>query len=117
MTEKARRKELVDEYKQNIPSAGVFRIVNRRNNRVLVGSTLNLASIENKMRFARSTGSPTALHFSLRDDGREYGIGAFELEILEVLKTSPESTSEQVRGDLDVIEALWREKQDPALLY
>jgi hypothetical protein len=85
MTEKARRKELVDEYKQMPTQAGVFRIVNTRNNRALIGSTLNLASIESKMRFAKSTGSASALHFALKDDGREFRIEAFELEILEVL--------------------------------
>jgi hypothetical protein len=117
MTEKARRKELVDEYKQNPAEAGVFRIVNTRNNRVLVGSTLNLASMESKMRFARSTGSTSALHLRLKDDGREFGVEAFELEILEVLETRPESTSDQIRQDLTVLEALWREKQDQSLLY
>ncbi len=117
MTEKTRRKELVDEYKQNRPEAGVFRIVNNRNNRVLVGSTSNLASMESKMRFARSTGSASALHFALKEDGRKFGIEAFDLEILEVLDTKPESTSDQILSDLAVLESLWREKQDPSLLY
>ena len=117
MTEKARRKELVGEFKQNRSQAGVFRIVNRRTNRVLVGSTQNLASMESKMRFARSTGSTSALHLALKDDGKKFGVEAFELEVLELLETKPESTSEQIRSDLDVLEALWREKQDPELLY
>ena len=117
MTEKARRKELVGEFKQNRPEAGVFRIVNRRNNRVLVGSTQNLASMESKLRFARSTGSTSALHLALKDDGQKYGVETFELEVLEVLETRPESTSEQIRSDLEVLESLWREKHDPALLY
>jgi hypothetical protein len=117
MTERARRKELVDEYKLNQPRAGVFRIVNTSNNRVLVGSTVNLASMESKMRFARSTGSMSALHLRLKEEGRQFGIEAFELEILEVLETKPETTSGQVRQDLAVLESLWREKQDPSLLY
>lgn len=117
MTEKARRKELVDEYKQQLPQAGVFRILNTRTNRVLVGSTLNLASMESKARFARTTGSASALHFALKDDGRAFGADAFVLEILEVLEPAPESTPEQIRADLHVLEALWREKQDQSLLY
>ncbi|HEX3247516.1 MAG TPA: GIY-YIG nuclease family protein [Chloroflexota bacterium] len=117
MTERTRRKELVEEYKQNRPEAGVFRIVNTRTGRVLVGSTLNLASLESKMRFARSTGSTSALHFRLKADGLKFGVWAFELEVLEVLETKTDSTGEQLRCDLAVLEALWRERQDQDLLY
>ena len=42
---------------------------------------------------------------------------AFALEVLEVLDVKPEMTPEQIREDLEALEALWRERQDPNLLY
>jgi hypothetical protein len=39
------------------------------------------------------------------------------LEVLEVLETKPEMTPAEIRDDLATLEALWREKLDPALLY
>ncbi|MFN0072077.1 MAG: GIY-YIG nuclease family protein [Chloroflexota bacterium] len=117
MTDSARRKELTGEFKQTRPEAGVYRLVNTRNQRVLLGSTPNLVSIRNKLRFARATNMPTIIDYKLKDDVVEFGIKAFSLEVLEVLAVKPEATSEQVLQDLAVMEALWREKQDPELLY
>lgn len=117
MSDKARRKELVAQYKQNHPEAGVYRIVNRRNGKVLLGSAPNLASVRNKLEFARSTNSPGALDMKLRKDIAEHGLDAFELEILDVLETPPEMTSAEIRDDLAALEDLWREQQDQALLY
>ena len=37
--------------------------------------------------------------------------------ILEVLATTPEMTQAEIASDLATLEALWREKFDPALLY
>ncbi|HLH25375.1 MAG TPA: hypothetical protein VK066_22890 [Chloroflexota bacterium] len=50
-------------------------------------------------------------------DARAVGMEAFHLEILETLAVTPEMTREQVQADLATLEALWREKLDPALLY
>ena len=41
----------------------------------------------------------------------------FEFEVLEAVHPSPEQTAAMVRADLDVLEALWRERLDSALLY
>ncbi len=70
--ERARRKELLAQYKQAAPDAGVFRIVNRHTNRALLGSSLNLASVANKVEFARHSGSPGALDHRLRKDFEQY---------------------------------------------
>lgn len=58
MVNLARRKELIGNYKRMHPEAGVYRIVNTRTNMVLPGSSTNLASVRNKLKFAQSTGSP-----------------------------------------------------------
>ena len=117
MSEQARRKDLVAQYKQTQPEAGVYRIVNSRNNKTLLGSTPNLASIRNRLEFAKSTNSPGSLDHRLRKDIREFGVDAFSLEVLEVLETKPKMTPAEIRDDLATLEALWREKLNPALLY
>ena len=120
MTDKERRKALQAQYKQSHPEAGVYRIVNTRNNKALLGSAANLASIRNRLAFAQSTGSttmPGALDPPLRDDIIKFGLDAFSFEVLDVLQIKPGMTSAEVRRELATLEALWREKFDPALLY
>jgi hypothetical protein len=117
MNEQERRKELREQYKQTHPEAGVYRIVNTQNGKALLGSTPNLPSIRNKLDFSRSTNTSGALDYRLRKDIQQYGIDAFSLEILEALETRPEMTAAEIKDDLAVLEALWREKQDPSLLY
>lgn len=117
MADKTRRKELVARYRQRKTEAGVYRIVNCTNGKSLLGSTTDLASMGNKMAFAQTTGTPGALGLELRDDARAHGMGAFSLEILEVLDVTPEMSANGIRSDLAALEALWREKYDPALLY
>jgi hypothetical protein len=117
MVDKARRKELLAQHKQAPPAAGVYRIVNRANRKALLASTPNLASVRGKLDFGRSTNSPGVLDHRLVQDARQMGLDAFELEILEVLDMRPEMTPAEVRADLATLEALWRERLDPALLY
>jgi hypothetical protein len=117
MIEQGRRKELRAQYEQIRPEAGVYRILNSRNNKSLLGSTSNLASIRNKLEFAKSTNSPGVLDHRLSKDIRQFGIDGFSLEILEVLETRPEMTPAEILEDLATLEELWREKLNPSLLY
>lgn len=110
MNDKARRKELLAQYKQTRPEAGVYRIINTRNNKALLGSTPSLANIRSKLEFAKSTGTTGVMDRRLSNDIREFGIDAFELEVLEVLETKPEMTPAQILADVATLEALWREK-------
>jgi arginase family enzyme len=117
MSQPDRRKALRAQYEQTPPEAGVYRIVNNRTNKALLGSTLNLAGLRNRLAFARSTNSPGGLDLRLSKDIRQYGFDAFSLEVLEVLEVTPEMTRAEILADLATLEALWREKSDPALLY
>ena len=69
------------------------------------------------MEFARSTNAATIFGYKMAPDVRTYGIDAFSLEILEVLDVRPEMTQAEILADLKTLEELWREKQDPSLLY
>ena len=120
MDDKSRRKQLTADYKRTHPEAGVYRVVNTKTGRVLLGSSLNLNSVRSKLEFARSTKSPgalAALDHRLTSDIHQYGLDAFALEILEVLDIRSEMTPAEIRNDLATLEALWREKLDPAQLY
>ena len=114
---KARRKQLVEEYRQSGPAAGVYRFVNTRAGKALLGSTLNLGSMRGKLDFARATQSPSALDRRLHADARQYGMDSIELEVLEVLEPQADQTPAQVRADLESLEALWRERFQPSELY
>ena len=117
MTDQARRKELVANYKRTHPEAGIYRIVNTQTSRVLLGSSVNLESMRNKMAFARSTNSPGALDYRLRKDIKEYGLDSFRLDVLDVLDIRPEMTDAQIRNDLSGLEDLWREQLSASDFY
>ena len=117
MDDHARRWELRAQYAQTRPEPGVYRIVNARNGRALLGSTPNLGSVRSKLEFARTTRTAGVLDRRLSADLSQFGIDAFALEILEVLDVKPGMTPAQILEDLATLEALWRERQDPALLY
>jgi len=117
MDDKARRKELRTRYKQAHTEAGVYCIVNTRVYKALLGSTPNLASIHNRLAFAKSIKSQVGLDYRLRADVAQFGIDAFAVEVLDVLPTKPEMTAAQIRAELATLEALWRESLDAALLY
>ena len=112
-----RRKQLQQQYRQQRPEAGVYRIVNERTGRALLGASRNLPSVRGKLDFARRTGTPSALDHRLARDIREFGLEAFTFEILELLETTSEMTSTQIEQDLEALEALWRERLSGTALY
>ncbi len=117
MNDHERRREILKQYKQSWPEAGVYCIRNSHSGKTLLGSALNLASVRSKLAFAKSTGTVSALDHRLTDAVRRYGFGILSLEILEVLQPAPEMTQQEIRDDLATLEALWRERFDPSLLY
>jgi hypothetical protein len=117
MTDRSRRRDLKSNYKETHPEAGVYALRNNQTGKVLIGSTLNLASMRNKLAFARSTNSPGALDLRLRHEIEIYGVDAFELDILESIRPSPEQSDAEIRQELETLEALHRDEIDPALRY
>ena len=117
MDEKARRRELLADYKQAGPEAGVYRVVNSGNGKMLVGWSLNLASELNKLAFSKTTRMGTGLDHRLTADVRAFGIDAFSIEILEKFEPRPDMTTAQIREELATMAELWRESYDAALQY
>jgi hypothetical protein len=117
MSDAARRRDLRREYRRRRADAGVFRIVNTKRNRSLLGSTRNLDGMRNRFEFARSTESITALDHRLHADARTDGVDAFTFEVLDVLDVADDATDAQIDADLATLEQLWRDRLDPAETY
>ena len=117
MNDRSQRKALRDAYRQAPPEAGVYLVHNSAAGKALLGSTVNLASLHNKLEFARATNTWSVLDHRLRGDAGTFGIDVLTFEVLEVLKVTPAMTSAEVLSDLATLEALWREKLGPDRLY
>lgn len=117
MSEQSRRKELKGACRERTRQAGVYRIVNTKTGRYLLASSANLEKIPNKLAFARLTGNIGVLDLRLKPDVIQHGIDAFEIEVLEEFEPEQAGTEAEVRGDLAVLELLWKERLDPALAY
>jgi hypothetical protein len=117
MPDQQRRKRMVAAARESRPEAGVYRVVNQRTGRAVVGSTSNLAGFQNRFDFARSTNQPGALDQRLKADLARFGFGAFIVEIVDTLEIGAAMTPAQINADLNALEGLWRDQQDPAQLY
>ena len=116
VTDRQKRKDMLDAFKRSRPEAGVYRIVNRENGRMLLDSSVNLAGTRNRFEFTVSTDTPLGLAAPLREEAREFGLGVFEFEVLDVLDVTPEMSAGEIEADLATLEQLWRERLDAALL-
>lgn len=103
------RKELKAQYKEIKHDAGIYRMVNTKTGRYYLASTMDLQAIRNRFDFAKKTGSHTAFTIKMGRDLEEFGVDSFGLETLEVLDMKPDMTPGQIKSELKILEALWRE--------
>ena len=110
------RKALVRQYLKVPRPAGVYRVVNTRTGKLLLGSSSDLAGMLNRQRFQLENG----LHpdKEIQADWNELGSGDFAFEMLDVLKPSDEPNYDPLE-DLRALEEMWLEKltSSGALLY
>jgi len=104
------RKELNQEYLQRPKPAGVFQVKNVANDKVLLGSSLNLEGSLNKHRFMLKIGSHT--NKALQQDWSEYGADKFTFDILETVKVV-DSPNFNLSDELTLLEQIWLEKLQP----
>jgi hypothetical protein len=104
------KKDLKREYKQNPPPMGVFQIYNLINNKVLIGTGLNLPGILNRHKFQLTMGNhPNRI---LQTEWNEFGSENFALEILDELQPNLDPDHDY-SADLAFLEELWLEKLEP----
>lgn len=104
------KKELKREYQQNHTPMGVFQIRNIANDKVFIGTALNLPGAINSTRFQLNAGSHP--NKTLQSEWREFGSDSFVFEILDEL-TATEGPAHDYRADLAFLEEFWLEKSQP----
>jgi hypothetical protein len=105
-----RKKEIKRQYKETDVEAGVYRIKNTINQKLLVGSTKNLKTL-NGIKFMLETNGYTT-NKDLQKEWNQYGKEAFIIDILEVLKKSDEPYFNEKEALL-ALEEKWLEKLQP----
>ncbi len=104
-----RKAELKRLHKETKTEAGVYQIANTVNQKVFVGSTMNLKTLNGK-RFQLKMGSH--LNKQLQEEWNAYGEDAFRIEVVEILKTK-ETGYFDAQHELEKLEQKWIEKLQP----
>ena len=104
------RKELNREYAERVKPSGVFQVKNIVNNKVFLGSSLNLEGSLNKHKFMLKIGSHT--NKALQNDWNELGPEQFVFEILEEVKVIDHPNFD-LKDELTLLEQIWLEKLQP----
>lgn len=104
------RKEINQEYLERAKPAGVFQIKNTVNDKVLLGSSLNLEGPLNKHKFMLKIGSHK--NKALLEDWKQYGEEQFAFEILEVVDVKDDPNF-NLKDELTLLEEIWLEKLNP----
>lgn len=104
------RKAKIREYKDTPRPMGVFRIMNKINGKMLIGSSSNLPAILNRFKTELKFGS--CRNIGLQKEWKEFGAEAFVFEDLEILKPLDDPGYDPT-DDLRVLEELWTDKLKP----
>ncbi len=104
-----RKEELKQLYKDSETQAGVYQIKNKKNQKVLVMSTMNLKTINGK-KFQLELGSfPNK---QLQKEWKEFGENAFSIDVLEVLEIKKDGSFD-AKDALEKLEQKWIDKLKP----
>ena len=105
------RRELRRAYKETRRPMGVYRVRNTRDDRSLVGRSVDLPSILNRLRQQLRLGvHPNA---ALQRDWNALGPEVFAFEVLDTLTPPDDQPAYDPAGDLRALEALWLEQLEP----
>jgi DNA-binding HxlR family transcriptional regulator len=104
------RAEIKREYKETPKQAGVFKIQNKINGKILLGSSLNLHGPLNRYKFELQTG--VHAHEDLQRDWKQYGQENFLFEVVETVKVKDDPNFNIV-DELTLLEQIWLEKLQP----
>ncbi|URM34762.1 GIY-YIG nuclease family protein [Cytobacillus firmus] len=105
-----RKRELKQQFKETPIEAGVYQIKNTVNNKIFIGSTNNLKSL-NGVRFSLETNTYMP-NRELQDEWNQFGKEAFEIDILEKLKKKDDPYFNEKEA-LEKLEEKWLEELQP----
>lgn len=106
----ANQKALKKEYQQSHRPMGIWAIRNLVNDKVLLGASLNLPGILNRLRFQLQMGGHPNL--ALQADWNHLGSERFAFEILDEISPRTEPHYDY-RSDLLMLEDMWLENLTP----
>lgn len=115
MNDKAKRREIIEQYKQRDIIGGVYIIKNKQNNKCIIEMTSNLQGIINRFDFSCKTGS--CVYKKLEKDWSAQKGKDFCLEVLEELKKGETQTDAEFKEDLLMLKEAWLEKLCGVELY
>jgi group I intron endonuclease len=104
-----RKKELKKIYKEIPIEAGVYQIKNSKNQKILIGSTKNLKSL-NGVKVMLETG--THSNKALQEEWIQFGKDIFTFEVLEILKKKDDPYFTEKEALLE-LEEKWLEELKP----
>ena len=104
------KKQAKLDYKLNHRQMGVFHIRNLLNDKIFIASSMDVPAFINRIRFQLNAGSHPSR--SLQKDWIELGEENFAFEILELVAAQPQADY-NYRADVDFLEDLWLEKEQP----
>jgi group I intron endonuclease len=104
------RKVLLREYKESRRPMGIYRVLNRANGKVLVGSSVNVPAMLNRHQAQLKLGMHQ--NRALQADWQAFGPDAFEFEVLDILEP-PDQPDYDPADDLRALEEMWLEKLSP----
>ena len=105
------RKALIQAYKESRRPMGVYRIRNIRDDRSLIGRSVDLPAILNRERAALRLGMHQ--NAALQRDWAALGPDAFVFEVLDTLTPPEEQPGWDPTDDLRVLESLWLDRLQP----
>lgn len=104
-----RKKELKQLYKETPIEAGVYQITNTKNQKIFIGSTKNLKTL-NGVKFQFETNSHK--NKELQKEWNSFGKDAFIIEVLEILKKKDDPYFNE-KEELGELEEKWLEQIQP----
>lgn len=106
--DKARKKELTDQYKRSKPQMGVFIIRCNGSNKCYIQSTKDLRGMMNGAEVRLAAGMHP--NRELQKEWNSLGAANFTIEILETLEYDQDETKTDYSEELALIQVIWEEK-------
>ncbi len=106
--DKSKRKEIIEAYKNKLPTGGVYCITCSGNQRKLIKSTMEMESAKSRFDFAMKIES--CPEPSMQREWNDYGMESFSFTCLEELKMEETQTQREYRNDIKALYDIWKEK-------
>ncbi len=104
-----RKKELKQLYKETPIKAGIYQIKNTKNQKIFIGSTNNLKTL-NGIKFMLENGGHS--NKKLQEEWKHFGKDAFTIEVIENLKKKDDPYFNE-KEELEKLEEKWLNQLQP----